>query len=197
MGKALVDEITEDFEKKLENVLETDSDMDEDNQSNNVLQGKKVLLLTSNSVRMGSVLAGEKIKELMQAQGIAAVKNGVVSPEEDSGLLESKKADIVIALDDVSLQIAAKELASETENRPNLYGIGISADNVYYLERGVIRSMLVVNDFKMGYKSLSLLADAIRTNNSEQQRADIEFQAVRPEEVHNPEIEKLLFPLVQ
>lgn len=197
MGKALFDEIIKDFENRPENDPEQDSHMGEEIRSEKVLQGKKVLLLTSNPGKLGSIQTGEKIKELMKTQDIDALETGTVSSEEDSSILENKQADIVIALDDASLQIAAKELVSETENRPDLYGMGICADNVYYLERGIIRSMIVVNDFKMGYESLSLLADTIRTNNNEQQKVDIGFQAVRPEEVHVPEIEKLLFPIVQ
>lgn len=193
MGKALFDEIIEDFENRSENASYEKTE----NPTGKILQGKKVRLLTSSPDKLGTIQTGEKIKELMEQQDIGVLETAVVSAEEEYRTAGNGQADIVIALDDGSLRIAAKELASVTENRPALYGIGICADNIYYLERGIIRSMLVVNDFKMGYESLSLLADAIRTYSNEQQRVDIGFQAVRPEEVHVPEIEKLLFPIVQ
>lgn len=194
MGKALFDEIIEDYQNRA--MKNDEQDFSEEGQIDGLLQGKKVLLLTSNPGKSGAVQAGEKIKELMEVQNIGSLETGTISSEEDSSILENRQVDIVIALDDVSLRIAAEKLALSGNNHSDLYGIGSCADNVYYLEQGVIRSMVVINNFKMGYESVALLADIIRTNNSEQKRVDIGFQAVRPEEVHIPEIEKLLFPIV-
>ncbi|MGN0266068.1 MAG: substrate-binding domain-containing protein [Lachnospiraceae bacterium] len=195
VGKALFDEIMEDYQNR---AMENDEqDFSETGQIDNLLQGKKVLLLTSNPGKSGAIQAGEKIKELMKEQNIGSWETAVLSSQEDEIAAENREADIIIALDDVSLRIAAEIQASFTGNQHDLYGIGSCSDNVYYLEQGMIRSMIVINYFKMGYESVALLADTIRTNNSEQQRVDIGFQAVRPEEVHTPEIEKLLFPIVQ
>ncbi len=119
-------------------------------------------------------------------------------PSEDlSGYVEgSQTPDIVIAFDDDSLQQSAREKSSKTEADWNIYGIGVSESSVYYLDHGIIQGIAVPDNFNMGYESITLLASHIRNKHTVKQNITIDCFAVRPEDVHNSETERKLFPVI-
>lgn len=165
------------------------------------LAGKKLLLLSEKADQAGSSEILRAFKNFAEEQ--RAVILGIFADvgEDAAASLTGSEADIVIALDDGSLLQAAKELQQMAPDRKTkrirLYGIGLSEPNVYYLEQGIINGMIVPNDYRLGYESMAMLAEAVRNRSSESGQVEIEFRYVRPEEVHLEENEKLLFPLVQ
>ena len=78
-----------------------------------------------------------------------------------------------------------------------LFGIGCSPSNISYLDRGVISGMIIPNEFTMGYQSLAQLSRCLSNDIPVMKDIEIGFSGVLTEEVHDPENEKLLFPVVQ
>lgn len=177
MSKALITDILEDF--------------------NGDLTNKKIYFLTSCPEQAGTLISIEYIKEVLKNQNCLFQSTINTALDKNKRYTKNIQADILIALDDYSLAIAAKELKEKKYNTVSLYGIGLSEQNVYYLEHNIIQSMIVVNEYRMGYESLSLLANSLRNHTSESQNITIDFHKVRPEDVHDPAMEKLLFPNMQ
>lgn len=77
-------------------------------------------------------------------------------------LEQDKPVDILIALgnDETEMMVdffAGDELGWRLD-RCSLYGVGSSEKNVYYLDKGWIQTLVVPNEFNMGYQSMEAIA---------------------------------------
>ncbi|MCR5370064.1 MAG: substrate-binding domain-containing protein [Clostridium sp.] len=110
-------------------------------------------------------------------------------------------ADILAALDNTDLEVAVdyilglRQAGSQTV--PELFGVGCSEKNVYYLDNGIIRSMVVPHDYDMGYRAASAVADRLSRKLEPMEDYRTGFTAVRRENMFQEENERLLFPLAQ
>ena len=114
-----------------------------------------------------------------------------------TALTRSKEADAIAVLEDPLLMRAAELSVSEELPGGRLFGIGCSPSNISYLDRGVISGMIIPNEFTMGYQSLAQLSRCLSNDIPVMKDIEIGFSGVLTEEVHDPENEKLLFPVVQ
>lgn len=177
MGRTLVDNIKEDFGNELKN--------------------KKYYLLCSNSGQLGVKEAMEYVKEALLNEGCIYQNSIDIDQDENKNYLKHGQADLLIAFDDFSLNQISKDIKQNNLDRLSLYGIGLSESNVYYLEQDIIKNLIAVNEFQMGYQSLSVLAEAIRNHTDETKHYTIGFQSIRKGMIHSAEYEKLLFPNIQ
>ena len=114
-----------------------------------------------------------------------------------TALTRSKEADAIAVLEDPLLMRAAELSVSEELPGGRLFGSGCSPSNISYLDRGVISGMIIPNEFTMGYQSLAQLSRCLSNDIPVMKDIEIGFSGVLTEEVHDPENEKLLFPVVQ
>ncbi|MDO4976086.1 MAG: substrate-binding domain-containing protein [Eubacteriales bacterium] len=177
MGKRIVEDIKEDFGADLKN--------------------KKFYLLTSCSKQIGVRDSMEYVKSKLLDEGCIFQKSIDIDLEDNKNYMKHGQADIIVAFDDYTLSYLAESIKSQRINHISLYGIGLSETNVNYLEERILKNLIVVNEFQMGYESLSILAESIRNHSIESKKYTVDFMSVRPEEIHNPKIEKLLFPIIQ
>lgn len=117
--------------------------------------------------------------------------------ETESLLARARSQDLIAVLDDSLLVRAAALMEESGLKRGKLYGIGCSPTAVSCLDRGTISGMVIPNEFTMGYQSAAQLSQ--RMSNALPALRDIEvgYECVKTENVHDPDVEKLLFPLVQ
>jgi ribose transport system substrate-binding protein len=114
-----------------------------------------------------------------------------------TALTRSGEADAIAVLEDALLMRAAELSVSQGLPGGRLFGIGCSPSNISYLDRGVISGMVIPNEFTMGYQSLAQLSRCLSNDIPVMKDIEIGFSCVLTEEVHDPENEKLLFPVVQ
>ena len=103
-------------------------------------------------------------------------------------LEQDKPVDILIALgnDETEMMVdffAGDELGWRLD-RCSLYGVGSSEKNVYYLDKGWIQTLVVPNEFNMGYQSMEAIAK-------------LNYLVVDREHLYDADIQKVLFPIVQ
>lgn len=115
----------------------------------------------------------------------------------ESALAKAREADAIAVLEDPLLMRAAELSVSQELPGGRLFGIGCSPSNISYLDRGVISGMVIPNEFTMGYQSLAQLSRCLSNDIPVMKDIEIGFSSVLTEEVHDPENEKLLFPVVQ
>ncbi|WP_026491094.1 sugar ABC transporter substrate-binding protein [Butyrivibrio sp. XPD2002] len=125
--------------------------------------------------------------------------------------------DIIVALDDDSLQAAA-ELFGEIENAyesnstaytyklgengkllPSyeLYGEGTSIRNISYLDRGRIISMIVPNEFSMGYIAVEKAVSKLDHKLTSMKDDIVEYRVINQENMFKDDIQKYLFTTMQ
>ena len=77
-----------------------------------------------------------------------------------------------------------------------IYGEGCSDKTVYYLDKGIIKSLVVPNEFNMGYQSVHTIAEQIKYKFSSAESTTVESLVINRQNLYE-ENQKILFPIVQ
>lgn len=103
--------------------------------------------------------------------------------------------DIVIALDNDSLESAADALSAD-EEPPALYGVGCSDKTIYALDHGAISAMIVPDEFQMGYLALSDVVARVNAPNIPMVPREIPFSIITRTNLYDPANAAFLFPVI-
>lgn len=117
------------------------------------------------------------------------------SRESMSRVLESSGTQILAALDDTGLEMTVNIVGESPENR-KVYGIGSSRRIVSALDQGLIQGIVFQNEFNMGYEAVDTLIQKIRKGGAGEPK-EIDYHRVTGETLHEPENERLLYPIIQ
>lgn len=112
-------------------------------------------------------------------------------------LLSQKKADIVIGLDDGSLNIAGACSASGNLWNADVYGIGSSTEAIYYLDTGAVQCLVVPDDFNVGYKSLTETTKTLRHMFRKMKSKKLSYTVIRREALFSKENQEIIFTMSQ
>ena len=117
----------------------------------------------------------------------------------------------LVALDDVALEqtldavteIREKKHREESpehmQQAPEVYGIGATDKIVYYLDKGSIGGLVFQNEFSIGYLGMEQMVNYLDNEASvrQMQEISIEYYKATRENMYDPELQRLLFPIVQ
>lgn len=76
-----------------------------------------------------------------------------------------------------------------------LVGFDAAESEIQYLEKGVVQALIVQDPFKMGYEGVRVLVELIRSSKAPGKRLDTGARVVTRQNMQEPEIHKVLFPL--
>ena len=105
-------------------------------------------------------------------------------------------ADIIVALENGGLE-AASEYAQRSDIQVSVFGEGTSIKNVSYLDDGLITSMVVPNEYYMGYQSLTAIVRRLDNRLTPMQDETISFRVVNRENLFDESNQRMLFPVVE
>ena len=100
--------------------------------------------------------------------------------------------DILIALGNDETEMMVDFFAGD-----ELYGVGSSEKNVYYLDKGWIQTLVVPNEFNMGYQSMEAIAKQLIYHMDTTRSSKVNYLVVDREHLYDADIQKVLFPIVQ
>ena len=126
-------------------------------------------------------------------------RRGVLEALRGSGISLSEEAEgasIVAGLEDSALT-EALSYALTAKERPLVYGVGNSNRNLYGLDRGDIRAMIVINEFNMGYLAVAEAKKKLSSRLREMEQLRVGDTLVSRDNMYSAENQKLLFPLVR
>ncbi len=109
---------------------------------------------------------------------------------------EDDKAQILVALDNDGLE-AVCEYALKHEENPYIFGEGTSIKNVSYLDDGLINSMVVPNEYYMGYQSVAAIVKRMENRITPMEDEEISFRIINRESLFDVTNQRLLFPVVE
>ena len=109
-------------------------------------------------------------------------------------LAANETPDILVALDNAGLE-AAGEYASSQEKDITVIGTGTSTKSIYYLDCGIVQSLVVPEDYMMGYQSVSDLADYIHRNRFLPLVRTIAPRTIHKDTLFAEENQEILFPV--
>lgn len=179
MGKAVADEVLRDF--------------------NGNVEGKVLGIVAENEDSAEAVTRKKGLEDALQGKGVRVSWTVCVSCEEtDHHLLENQsKTDLVIALDDVSLTRAGECVAANDLHGALVYGIGNSTEAVYYLDTGMVRCLLVPDEFNRGYQSLTETAKNLGLYSRNMKGKTLSFTVLRRKELFTKKNQEILLTMSQ
>ena len=104
--------------------------------------------------------------------------------------------DVVAALDNDALESAADHTPSVAEGDSRLYGVGNSNKVIYDLDKGIIKSLIVPDEFTMGYQSVAQMAQYLQSRITPMEDPEVNFYLVTRDNIFSEGFETLLFASV-
>lgn len=183
MGGAIADALKADFGK--------------------TLSDKKIGILCGNQKQLSMQQRLHGVQD-----GLADMKADIVWNVEASAGLENEIAELLDGLDTVDIVIAlgntqTEQMVDYLQNKENnnmqchIYGVGCSEKVVYYLDKGVISTLVVPNEFNMGYLSMEAIAKQLQYHLSKAENSQVDYVVINQEKLYEEENQKVLFPIVQ
>ena len=165
----------------------------------NELDGMSIGIVTGNLRQNALSERLDGFTENIQTSG-AKVAWSDYDPENMTDRLVRRQnesnADIIVALDNGCLE-AACEYALKLEEPPAIFGVGCSIKNVSYLDDGLIRSMVVPNEYYMGYQSVDAISGRLDNRLTPMVNEKIPFRVVNRDNLFDENNQRILFPVAR
>lgn len=171
MGKALAEELLKDYGGNLE--------------------GKTLGILTREEGLKSSAEKEKGFTETLQNTGVEILWSDTQITEK------MPEADFVVALDDNSFRAAGERAAANNLHGAIVYGIGNSAQSVYYLDMGIAECLVIPDTFNVGYQSLTELVNKLEKAFYEYENQEISYTVMRKENMFSKENQEVIFTMSQ
>ena len=165
----------------------------------NKLEGHKIGIVTGNQKQHSIQQRLQGFTENIESSGAE-----IVWIESNNASLQDRiefrqvlgNADILVALENGCLE-AASEYAIRSGSEISIFGEGTSIKNVSYLDDGIITSMVVPNEYYMGYQSLTAIVRRLDNRLTPMQDEKISFRVVNRDNLFDESNQRMLFPVVE
>ena len=167
------------------------------------LPDKKIGILSGNQDQLSMHQRLGSVKKLLKDENIEPVWILSGQGENLSTELMAKQADepvdILITLGNAETETAVDYLQADAGYKRQfmIYGEGCSDKAVYYLDKGVIKTLVVPNEFNMGYQSVHSIAEQIKYKLSSAESTTVDSLVINRQNLYDEENQKTLFPIVQ
>ena len=167
------------------------------------LAGKRIGILSGGGNGSAMRQRQQGLTQTLQKKDAVIVRNifqidgGPAQKKEQTAWTDS--ADIVIALDNDGTEWMIDVIQAGVDEGSNcaLYGVGGSEKAVYYLDKGVVKTLVVPNEFKMGYQSMEAIANQLQHHTRQKEDYQVDYLVINQENMYDKKNQKLLFPIVQ
>lgn len=165
------------------------------------LTGTRIAVVLINGGDPAVVERYESFMELVEDKD-ALWLNEIRGEKEIDGklvpYLKSGAYDVVVSFDSKTAELCI-DAVNEADVAGNVGIIceGYSEQVIYYLDKGVVTEVVLPNEFSMGYATIDALHKKITTGSFAGKTPEIKLYRVTKENLYDPEIEKIVFPLAQ
>lgn len=183
MGTALAKAVTEDFGTELSD--------------------RKIGILSGNQKQLAMQQRFSGVTDSLADEGaqVAWCIEGTAEQEKEAfgAMLRETPVDILIVLGNDELEMVMDEFAAgePTDSKCVVYGVGSSEKTVYYLDKGWIDTLVVPNEFNMGYQSMEAIAGQLLYHTDVVEKCEVDYLVVDRTNLYDEDIQKILFPIVQ
>lgn len=179
MGKALAEELQEDYGGSLD--------------------GIELGILTENGDSQTILDREQGFRDAAEAAGASVKWNATIdfSGESQFSAEELPEVDCVAALDDTSLVEAGARSLSGSLRGAKVYGIGHSTEAAYYLDKGEVGCLIVPDGFNVGYQSLTQTVKSLREFLYTMKDITVSYTVIRRDELFTKENQEILFTMSQ
>lgn len=166
-------------------------------------EGKKLGIIAGNQKQLSMQQRLQGFLDGMEDTGVDIawiIENEETrNPEELRSLVGAEAVDAVIALGNDETELMVDYLREEGYAGSDclLYGVGCSEKAVYYLDKGMIKMLVVPNEFNMGYQSMELMAKRLRYYLTDTENIWVDYLVIDRNNMYDEDKQKVLFPIVQ
>lgn len=181
LGKEIAESILEDKEVSIEHI------------SIGIIKGKITTLAGEERLR--------GFQDAADSNGKLEIKwivdeSPVFTESKIESNLRDNPVDCVVTLDNWSTDYVTKYILNQ-ESQVSLYGMGITEQDYYYLDKGIIDKLFVVDEFVMGYKSLNMIMNRISKQEDMGSIEYVDYKKITRENLFDEDNQHLLFPVVR
>ena len=161
----------------------------------------RVGILSGNQSQLGMRQRLKGVKERLAEAGVEI--SWVFSAKEfnkkihNAEYFVNNQVNAVISLENDDTEKAVDLLSDSAGIFWRIYGEGRSEKTVYYLDKGLIRELVVPNEYYMGYESMALAAQKIRYHTDKVEQVEVEFFRVTKKNLYDEDTSRILFPTVR
>lgn len=156
------------------------------------LRYRRVGIIAGNQDQESMQIRLENTKEILENAGASITWCIEGTLEEMSQQIETAEdVSVIVGLDSESLEAG---IAYAQENEIPLYGIGCSNEIVSAMDRGIIGSMIVPEDFMMGYYSVRMIYEQL-SDHKDMEDMVLGYNVVTKENMFSDTNENILFPI--
>lgn len=166
---------------------------------NGNLEGKTFGMIAQTEVSESVMNRKEGFLSVLEDSGASMSWSlfGISAEGRTESLKAQEKADFVIALDDDSLTAAGKCASSNNLHGAILYGIGNSTESIYYLDTGAVECLVVPDEFNVGYRSLTEVAETLKHSFHKLESETVSYTVLRRDTLFLEENQEILFTMSQ
>lgn len=166
------------------------------------ISGSRIGILCGDQSQISMRQRMEGLQSVLEKENVEIVwtmDNLTEEPALTQIKQEERAADIIIALENDGIEWMADNLQNGSEDltKCRLYGVGCSEKAVYYLDTGVIQTLVVPNEFNMGYQSMEGIAKQLKYRLAKAENCQVDYLVVDESNLYDEDNQKILFPIVQ
>ncbi|MBR1669674.1 MAG: substrate-binding domain-containing protein [Butyrivibrio sp.] len=165
----------------------------------NDLTGYSIGIVAGNQRRSSNIQRLNGFMENIESSGaeILWMDNSRINTVDKIRTAQTERtADILVALDNDGLESVC-EYVLQDELSPYIFGEGTSIKNVSYIDDGLINSMVVPNEYYMGYQSIAAIAERMDNRLTPMQNEMISYRIVNRDNLFDESNQRVLFPVVE
>ncbi len=167
--------------------------------NNEGLESLSIGIIAGNYEKNSIRARYQGLTDILKTKGCSItweVKNSSEPITAVKSAYENKPVDIMIALDDDGLYIAT-DIFGESKKSFQVYGVGCSPTNYFFLDRGRIISMIVPDEFLMGYQSIESVVEKLDHKLIPMTDITVGYKVINKDNMFDEENQKYLFTVVQ
>ena len=169
------------------------------------VKGKKIGILAGNDKKISIQQRLDGLTEgLADADADILWMLSYDQPESEKELIKQMDPpDIVVALENDETEKMIDYVLNEIETAQKdmgntvLYGVGCSEKVVYYLDKGLIDTLVVPNEFNLGYQSVEEAVNQLKYHLDKANDSRVDFLVVDKDNLYDKDNQKVLFPIAQ
>lgn len=165
------------------------------------MEGLKIGILGGNQKKVSMQQRMKGFEKVIEDTG-AKIQWRIVQKVSDNPdilkrNMEEFAADVIVSMDNDETEWAVDYLLETGDTSHRLYGEGRSEKNVYYLDKGMIQTLVVPNEYYMGYESVNILLQELENIAVPGEETEVDFLSVTKDTMYDDDVVKILFPTIR
>lgn len=163
------------------------------------LDGKKLGIYCENSESEAEQQRKQGLEDTLKEAGALIRWEASEKEMRQAGeiLEDLPDVDCILGLDDGALTKAGETAAAGNLHGALVYGIGNSTEAVYYLDTGVVECLVVPDEFRVGYQSLTEAARSLKSYLYEPRGCSVSCTVLSRDTLFSKENQEILFTMSQ